>query len=144
MIHVCPSCSAKNRVPAARVAGPARCGMCRAQLLPPKTPLVLATDGDFDELVNGSPVPVLVDFWAPWCAPCQIVGPEIDKLAATYAGEVVVAKVNTEQAPELAARNGVRVIPTFVRFDRGKETARHRGAEAAPQIAAALKIGHAA
>jgi thioredoxin 2 len=144
MVHACPACSAKNRIPAKRLDGRARCGRCKAQLLPLAAPIVIRSREELDELVNDSPSPVLVDFWAPWCGPCQFVGPEIAKLAQAHAGKVVVAKVNTEEMPELAARYGIRSIPTFLRFDGGRETVRHSGAQGAAELAAALRVGQAA
>lgn len=140
MIVACPSCSKQNRLPASRIAERARCAACKAQLLPLAKPLVIETRDDFDELVRGSPVPVVVDFWADWCAPCRMVAPELAKLAEQRAGAVVVAKVDTEALPEVAGRFGIRSIPTMIAFRGGRESKRAMGAMPANAIAAQLGV----
>jgi len=91
--------------------------------------------------VAQSPLPVLVDFWAPWCGPCRIVGPEMEKLARQESGSLVVAKLNTDEIPEVANRFGIRGIPTFILFKDGREFKRASGAMQAAQIAAAVGFG---
>lgn len=93
-----------------------------------------------DEIVRTSPLPVVVDFWSEWCGPCRAVAPQIDALARSRKDRVLVAKVDTEAAPDVAARFGIRSIPTFIRFDRGNETRRVSGAMAAEQLASALGV----
>ncbi len=127
MIIECPSCGTKNRVPADRVKETAHCGRCKADIVVDHPVHVLSAE-DFDETVRASPVPVLVDFWAPWCGPCRMVAPELDKLAKKRAGEVLVLKVNTDDVGALAGRFGIQGIPTFIRFDGGSETSRASGA----------------
>lgn len=119
MIRACQQCGQRNRVPGAHLADQGRCGACKAAL----PPLAMPVDADealFEELVGQARVPVLVDFWAPWCQPCVLAGPEVAKAAAALSGQAVVAKVNTEQYPALAARFGVRSIPNFVVLDAGR------------------------
>lgn len=113
MIRTCQQCGQRNRVTADHLADTGRCGACKASLPPLHEP-VDADAALFDEIVAGARVPVLVDFWAPWCQPCLMAAPEVKKAAATLAGKAVVLKVNTEQHPAVAARYGIRGIPNFV------------------------------
>lgn len=136
MIATCNACGRPNRVPAARLADTARCAACKGPLLPLAKPWSAASAAEFDELVAASPLPVLVDFWAAWCGPCRMVAPELEKIAQQRAGQLIVAKVDTEALPELAARFGISAIPTLALFRGGREAQRQSGAMAAPQILA--------
>ncbi|HEY1691368.1 MAG TPA: thioredoxin [Polyangiaceae bacterium] len=140
MIVACPSCERPNRVPAARMADRARCAACKAPLLPLARPVTVGSAQEFDELVSGAGVPVLVDFWAAWCGPCRAVAPELEKLAKERAGRVVVAKVDTDALPDVAGRFGIRSIPTMVLMKDGRESKRVAGAMNANAIAATLAI----
>jgi thioredoxin 2 len=118
----------------------AKCAACKAPLLPYNHPIPVGSAADFDELVRGSPSPVLVDFWAAWCGPCRAVAPELEKLAGERAGQLVVAKVDTEALPDVAARFGIRSIPTMIVFRNGKESQRLSGAMPASEIASRLGV----
>lgn len=141
MIRACPSCGAKNRVPEARLADRATCGRCKTPLLPLGEPYEVPSEAAFDELLRGSPLPVLVDFWAAWCGPCRAVAPEVHSLAREHAGRLVVAKVDTESLPRVAARYGVQGIPNFVLFRGGKPVSRMTGAGSARAISSQLGLG---
>lgn len=119
----CTSCGARNRVPPGGHGRP-RCARCR-QWLPWA---VDATAADFDEVATKSPLPVLVDLWAPWCGPCRVVSPIVQKMASRFAGRLKVVKVNVDDAPALSARFGVQGIPTLVLLDSGEVVARQVGA----------------
>jgi thioredoxin 2 len=140
MNEACPSCGTQNRIAYARLAETARCGKCKAPLPPPAHPVAVASAQEFDELVRDAALPVLVDFWAAWCGPCRSVAPELERLAQARAGQVLVAKVDTEALPELARRFGIRGIPTFILFRGGQEAGRTSGAMPGAQIAAAVGL----
>jgi thioredoxin 2 len=140
MLVDCHSCSRLNRVPVGRLRDVARCAACKASLLPLTSPVAVRSAEEFDELAAGSPVPVLVDFWAAWCGPCRAVAPELETIARDRSGRVVVAKVDTEALPEVAARFGIRSIPTMVLMRGGKEAQRITGAMNAGQITSRLSI----
>ena len=132
---VCPSCLSVNRVAQERLAEAPICGKCRARLLP-STPIAL-DDGTFDRYVDKGDLPVLVDFWADWCPPCRLMAPILDEVARQRA-DLRVAKVDTAVGESIAARFGIRSIPTLVLLLRGKELARLSGAVPAPRLMAWL------
>lgn len=135
----CPSCGQANRLAFDRLGLSTRCGRCQTPLEAPGQPVDVAATGDFDALVRGSRLPVLVDFWAAWCGPCRMVAPEIAGVAAAHAGEWLVVKVDTEALPDLAARLQIQSIPTMAVFHRGLVAGRTQGAMPAPQIEAFVR-----
>jgi thioredoxin 2 len=140
VIVECTSCKKANRFPAARAGDRARCAHCKAALLPLSKPLAVGDAAELDQLVREAKVPVLVDFWAAWCGPCRAVAPELERLAQQRAGKVIVAKLDTEAAPDVAQRFGIRSIPTMIVFRGGKESQRASGAMPASEIATRLGV----
>jgi thioredoxin 2 len=126
----CASCAKLNRVDLARVAdhGATRavCAACKAPLVV-DAPLTL-TDTNFDQIIAGSTVPVIVDFYADWCGPCKMMAPVFAELARRQQGNALVGKVDTDQNPVLATRFGIRSIPTLIVLRGGREVARQVGA----------------
>ena len=126
-VHIaCPHCGAKNRVPVSRLTENPVCGKCKQALFTGK-PLEL-TDADFAAKVADTDIPVVVDFWAPWCGPCRMMAPNFERAAGELEPQVRLAKLNTEEAQATAARYGIRSIPTLIVFKGGREVARQSGA----------------
>lgn len=123
---VCPACSGVNRIPADRLGDAPKCGKCGSNLFDGQ-PLEL-TAANFDRHVRRNDVPLVVDFWAAWCGPCKMMAPAFAEAAAELEPEVRLAKLNTEEAPGIAGRFGIRGIPTMILFAGGSEQARQSGA----------------
>jgi thioredoxin 2 len=131
--HVaCPHCGATNRVPAARLGDDPVCGRCGQALLDGQP--VELSDANFDRVVEHSDLPVVVDFWAPWCGPCRQMAPQFEQAAGALKGRALLVKVNSDDNPRTASRFGIRSIPTLVKLQRGQEVARVAGARPAGQI----------
>jgi thioredoxin 2 len=139
LVVACPACGQKNRLGYERLGLPARCGQCKQDVHLPSTPLELGTTADFDRLVASASIPIVVDFWAPWCGPCRMVAPELAKVAARAAGRFLVVKVNTDVLNDLGQRLNIRSIPTLAVFSGGREAARTAGARPASEIEAFIQ-----
>jgi thioredoxin 2 len=122
-IVVCPVCGKKNRVDAA-ASGIPRCGNCHAPL--PWS--VSADDISYAAVVDAAGLPVLVDLWAPWCGPCRMVSPALERIARSHAGKVKLVKINVDESPQVAARHEARSIPTLLILNHGEVVARQIGA----------------
>ncbi|HTP96706.1 MAG TPA: thioredoxin TrxC [Burkholderiales bacterium] len=129
---VCPHCDTTNRIARERLADGAKCGQCKAPLFTGHP--VALTQASFDRHVAASDIPLVVDFWAPWCGPCRMMAPAYEQAAARLEPHVRLAKVDTEAEPALAARFGIRSIPTLIAFKSGQELARQPGALDLPRI----------
>jgi thioredoxin 2 len=134
IIVACPSCGRKNRLAFGRLADTVRCGECKTELSAPAAPLEIQSSADFDLLIAHASIPVVVDYWAPWCGPCRMVAPELEKVAARNAGRWLIAKVNTDVHGDLGHRFGIRSIPTLAVFAGGREVTRTAGARPADDV----------
>ncbi|MDO8453588.1 MAG: thioredoxin TrxC [Sulfurimonas sp.] len=123
---ICPHCLSVNNIPHKESYSKANCGKCKKSLLDTK-PLEL-TNNNFDEVVVNSDLPVVIDFWAPWCGPCKMMAPNFEKSATKFPLKILFAKVNTESEQILGSRFGIRSIPTLVIFKDSKEVHRVSGA----------------
>ena len=119
----CPSCGTKNRIPLDKVGQTAKCGKCSTALNTAELLLdhpVVVEDNSFADKIIKSPLPVLLDCWAPWCGPCKMIGPIMEELAGQWKGKVRVGKLNVDENPNTANQFQIRSIPTLLVFDKGK------------------------
>ncbi len=136
IIAACGHCGTKNRLHYERLGDAVRCGQCKQRIPAIASPIEITSANDFDRLVAKASLPVVVDYWAPWCGPCRMVAPELEKVAAHLAGRVLVVKVNTDALPDLGERFRIRSIPTMAVFAGGREASRTTGARPAQEIEA--------
>jgi thioredoxin 2 len=134
IIVSCENCGQRNRLRFDRMSEAVKCGQCKRELAGLTSPVEIPTTADFDRLISSSSVPVVVDYWAPWCGPCRMVAPELAKVAARAGGRFIVAKVNTDELGDVGERFGIRSIPTMAVFAGGREVSRTTGARPAADI----------
>jgi thioredoxin 2 len=130
----CAHCGAVNRLPADRLADDPDCGRCHRALLDGRP--VELSDLNFDAFVRQTTLPVLVDFWAPWCGPCRQMAPQFEAAARQLKGRALLVKVNSDDSPQASAKFAIRSIPTLVRLQAGAEIRRQSGALPLAQIVA--------
>jgi thioredoxin 2 len=130
----CASCGRKSRLPYAALGKTTRCAQCKAALAAPSGPVEAPSGAAFDAAAAHSALPLVVDFWAPWCGPCRMVAPELEKVARAHAGQWLVVKVNTDDLEEIGHRYRIRSIPTLAVVLGGRELAREAGVRPAAEI----------
>ena len=127
IVVACPHCKALNKLPKKENYKKAVCGVCKGNLLENK-PISISSIDEFQKIINGVTVPVIIDFWAVWCGPCQMFAPTFENVAKQFPIKANFLKVNTEEVPQIAAKFGIRSIPTIVAIKDGVEIDRAMGA----------------
>ena len=136
VIVTCGQCGRANRLAYDALLKTTRCGQCHAAIAAPSTPIEVDDSAAFDAAARTSVLPLLVDFWAPWCGPCRMVAPELERVAADASGRYLVVKVNTDVHQDIGARFRIRSIPTLAIVSGGEEIDRIAGARPAADILA--------
>jgi thioredoxin 2 len=126
IVYACSACGSANRILRGRLKDDPVCGRCKEKIFPRRP--VTVTDASWKKEVDDSPIPVLVDFWAPWCGPCRAVAPVLEAIAGERAGRLKIAKLNVDENPRMAARFAVQAIPTMILFRGPLEVDQIRGA----------------
>ncbi len=139
IILPCPSCGTANRIAYAKAASQGRCGTCKADLPLVAAPVEISDIEAFTALISQSPLPVVIDFWAAWCGPCQMMAPEFAKAAAQAAGEALFVKVNTDEQPQISGQFRIQGIPAFALIRDGKVTAQTSGFQPSPRLLSWLR-----
>ena len=139
IIQPCPACGTANRIAYANLDKQGRCATCKQELPSLSSPASISGVEAFAALVSQSPLPVVIDFWAPWCGPCQMMSPEFAKAAAQAVGKAVFIKVNTDDEPQIASQFRIQGIPAFALIKQGKLTAQTSGFQPAARLLSWLR-----
>ncbi|MBL9144564.1 MAG: thioredoxin [Verrucomicrobiaceae bacterium] len=139
LILSCPACGTASRIAYANLDKAGRCGSCKADLPKPSAPVVIDDITTFQAMVANSPLPIVIDFWAPWCGPCKMMAPEFAKAATLAAGEAIFAKVNTDEQQAIASQFRIQGIPAFALLKGGKLIAQTAGFQSASNLLAWMR-----
>ena len=139
LVVPCGNCGQRNRIGYDRLGAEVRCGQCKTAITLPAHPIEITDSAGFNALTGKSSLPVFIDFWAPWCGPCKMVAPEVEKLTTLANGQFIVAKMNTDDVQEIARQYQISSIPTMALFHQGRELQRISGARPAASLLAFVR-----